>query len=288
MSRASSGSGPAGGEWRLFSDWCTTTGQDPLPAASDTVLAFLTDLPTAPAVAARRARSIRAAHTAAGLLPPTPSDRQPPKPLMSHTMGDRLRGPGLLTAGDALQVLPVFEQPAAVAARRDAVLVLLCLVMGRSRAEARRATAQLWPVPRLGGVDLPLGADPRSCPSCVLTRWLRVLAADSQGGRQLVQTTICDSDRVGHGCGHEICPGWHLRPLLPGVDRHGWIDTERALTPRAVSARLRQAVQAPAIRTTPHPGTADRRLTVGRRDRATLAELDQLLNRLETALCSEL
>ncbi len=272
------------GEWALFTDWCSATGRHPLPGSVDTVLAFLADLPASPAVTGRRARAIRAAHTRAGVLTASLSDVG----RSGHTpaaVGKRLNESTCLTPADALRALPIFEHPAAVPARRDGVLILMCLVLSWPRRQARHATAEVWPVPRLGDLDLPLGADPATCPGCVLTRWLRVLAADFAGSRQLVETVIADSDRVGHDCRHEVPDGWAHRPLLPSVDRHGWIDPHRTLTARGISTRLRHRVR-PQPAHTASADSVDRvpGPTFGRRDRASLLELEELLTRLEREL----
>jgi len=272
------------GEWALFTDWCSATGAQPLPASVDTVLAFLTDLPASPAVTGRRVRAIRVAHTGAGLLTPSLSDvgRSDHVPA---TVGQRLLEATSLTSADALRSLPIFEHPAAVPARRDGVLILMCLVLSWPRRQARQATADVWPVPRLGSLDLTFGADPATCPGCVLTRWLRVLAADVRGGRPLVETVVADSDRVGHDCRHEVPDGWAHRPLLPSVDRHGWIDPHRTLTARGISTRLRHRVR-PQPAHTASADSVDRvpGPTFGRRDRASLLELEELLTRLEREL----
>jgi len=269
------------GEWGLFTDWCRAAGRSPLPADADTVLAFGAALPASHVVTARRASAIHAAHASAGLIAPV---RHRPVST-TRTVGRRLAGPNTLPAGPALRGLPVFDYPAAVPARRDAVLVLMCLVLRWSRRQARQAHAKAWPVPRLGDIDLPLGADPWTCPSCVLTRWLRVLAADVGGGRQEAEAVIATSDRWGHDCHDEVPDGWQRIPLLPPVDRHGWIDGNRTLTPRSISARLHRAALAPPA---PSAGTAapqaSAALIKGRRDHAALAELEVLLTRLESAL----
>ncbi len=294
-SRQSSSRHPGGavpghlaGEWALFTDWCSATGRHPLPASVDTVLAFLADLPASPAVAGRRARAIRVAHTSAGLLTPSLSDVAR-RGHLPATVGQRLIASTCLTPADALRALPIFEHPAAVPARRDGVLILMCLVLSWARRQARQATADVWPVPRLGHLDLPLGADPATCPGCVLTRWLRVLAADVRGGRPLVETVIADSDRYGHDCRHEVPDGWAHRPLLPSIDRHGWIDPHSTLTARSISTRLGQATEVRDSQTpTAVPAVPPAPLTVGRRDHASLQELDELLTRLERAIDRQL
>jgi hypothetical protein len=276
------------GEWALFTDWCSATSRHPLPVNLDTVLAFLADLPASPAVTGRRARAIRAAHTGAGLLTPSLSDIGGSDHTPA-TVGQRLIASTCLTPADALRSLPIFEHPAAVPARRDGVLILMCLVLSWPRRQARQATADVRPVPRLGNLDLPLGADPATCPGCVLTRWLRVLAADVAGSRPLVETVVADSDRRGHDCCHEVPDGWAHRPLLPAIDRHGWIDPHRTLTARSISTRLRQATQPRDDQPpTAVPAVPPAPLTIGRRDHATLHELDDLLTRLESALDRQL
>jgi hypothetical protein len=54
------------GDWALFTDWCTTTGNWELPADPDTVTRFLSDCPAAPSTLRRRVAAIDHHHRAAG------------------------------------------------------------------------------------------------------------------------------------------------------------------------------------------------------------------------------
>jgi len=62
-SRANTGAHAA--EWALFTDWCTATSRVPLPAQWDTVAAFNTGCPGAPATIRRRLAAIAHHHRTA-------------------------------------------------------------------------------------------------------------------------------------------------------------------------------------------------------------------------------
>lgn len=269
------------GEWQLFTDWCTATGRPALPTTGTVVQRFVEQLPAPPTVLARRIRAIRAAHHSA-----TAPDPAPPHPPRNTPVGKQYRGNGWPDPDDVLAQLADLDYPAGVAGRRDAVIVLLCVVLGRTRRQALAAQAGVWPVTRIDDLNLRLDPDPRSCPACVLTMWLRVLAADAGGGRRLVETVVVESERAGHDCHRVVPDGWAHRPLLPRIDRHGWIDPHRPMGARSVSAALHRAMtvdRLPSGLPSP-PDTAVGPLSFGRRDHQALAELDELLTRLEAQL----
>ena len=54
------------GDWALFTDWCTSTGNWELPADPNTVVQFVGDCPAAPATLRRRVAAIDHQLTAAG------------------------------------------------------------------------------------------------------------------------------------------------------------------------------------------------------------------------------
>lgn len=268
--------------WQLFADWCAATGRPHLPTTAPTVTTFLTQLPASPAVQSRRVRAIRAAHTAAAHADPSP-----PKPAVWSTVGERYRGAGWADPAAVLADLAGTAYPAGVAARRDALIVLICVVRGRTRRQALTAQADTWPVPSLDGADLLYTPDPLTCHACVLTRWLRVLAADATGGLRLVEDTITGTGHHGHDCRDEVPPGWANRSLFPAIDRHAWIGTHAPLSPRAVGGILRRRLCLAQVDHRLASGepqaadVADGALSLGRRDLLATAELDELLAHLE-------
>jgi len=268
--------------WQLFTDWCAATGRAALPTTAPTVTTFLTQLPASPAVQSRRLRAIRAAHAVAANADPAP-----PEPKAWSTVGERYRGAGWADPAAVLVDLAGTAYPAGVAARRDALIVLLCVVRGRTRRQALTAHAETWPVPSLDGADLRYTPDPATCHACVMTRWLRLLAADATGGRHLVEDTIEDADLSQHDCRDEVPPGWANRSLLPAVDQHAWIGTHTPLSPRAVSGILRRRLCLAQVdhrlgRGEPRAAdVSDGVLSPGHRDLLATAELDELLAHLE-------
>lgn len=97
----------------LYEDWCAATGVQPYPASWDTLATFLAASAGAPSTERARAAAIRAAHRAAGLSGPTPrapSDAMAsPRPAVDHLV----------------RALPQWGWPAALFARRDALLLTL-------------------------------------------------------------------------------------------------------------------------------------------------------------------
>ena len=271
------------GEWQLFTDWCTATGHPALPTTAAAVHAFVDQLPAPSAVLARRVRAIRAVHQAADAADPVPLLPAPITPV-----GERYRGDAWADPDDVLAQLAQVGHPAGVAARRDAVIVLLCLVLGKTRREALTARAGVWPVPRLDGADLGFAPDPARCHACALTRWLRIQAADRAGGRWLVEDTMNTHDGYDHDCRREVPPGWMYRSLLPAVDTHGWISRHASIRSRALSEVIRRRLAAPQeiafSPSTTFLGSGSEPLRRGRRDDATLKELDELLDLLEAGL----
>ena len=290
-------------DWQLFTDWCAAAGHDALPTTPDTVTAFLTEIPAGPSTTRRRVRAIRDAHTAAGHLNPThpalsptdptdPTDRQdtlhPPTPARTASVRS---GDGWLTPEQALTHLPVHLWPHGLHARRDAVLLLLLGPLRHTRAQALHATARSYPLPGIGTTDLPTAADSRTCPACILTRWLTALTATTLGGRFAAEETILGTPAGVHDCLDSVDDGWQQYPLLPSIDQYGWIATT-ALTPRSLAAIISrrqdpsQALTTSTAETPAHTsGSASYptgRLTPQKRPTTILNELDDLLTRLET------
>lgn len=302
-------------DWQLFHDWCAAAGHHALPTTPATVTAFLTEIAAGPSTTRRRVRAIRAAHTAAGYLSPTnpkpinlsltPAGGITPLPRTpSDSPGDTGRphggavrsGDGWLTPDQALTHLPVNLWPYGLHARRDGVLLLLLGPLGHTRRQALQATARSYPLPGIGETDLNTAADTRTCPACVLTRWLAVLTATALGGRLAAEEVVTSAGQGGqsgvHDCLDSVDDGWQRYPLLPSIDQHGWI-SDTALTPRSLAAVISRrqdpshalttssTAQTPA-HTPTRASYPTSRLTPQERPTAILTELDELLDRLET------
>lgn len=236
------------GDWDLFEDWCAAVGRVALPTTWETVQAFLEDTQAAPSVVVRRLGSIRTRHDHArrellGGPPrqPVPTPWRMPDDLVDETDPD---GPRWLGLGEALHQLPVYGWPHAVTARRDAVVLALA-ERGWSRRQVvtlRPSQISLEPVPAVNGVDLPMTNHGLTCPSCALTRWMRVLSAtydQADGAWEPVATVVEEqpADVRLHDCAIPVRTGWGRAPwVLPSVDGHGRIDIGSQLPVRRVSA----------------------------------------------------
>ncbi|WP_295701492.1 hypothetical protein, partial [Lapillicoccus sp.] len=288
-------------DWQLFLDWCTAAGHDALPTTPAAVTAFLNDIPAGPSTQRRRVRAIRNAHVTAGHLSPADPRRtaptlDPADPPADPAGAAVRSGAGWLTPEQALTHLPVDLWPHGLHARRDAVLLLLLGPLRHTKVQALHATARTYPLPGIGTTDLTTAADPRTCPACVLTRWLTVLTATTLGGRFAAEEVVVGSrrggPRGGHDCLDDVEDGWQRYPLLPSIDQHGWI-SDTALTPRSLAAIISgrqgpsqtfttsRTAQAPA-NTPARASYPSGRLAPQERPTAILKELDELLDRLET------
>ena len=184
---------------RVFAAWCADHRARALPAAPETVVAFLADQSRsglAVATVVRRAQSIRWAHKLRNLPPPT--DREEVRAVLRgirRERGTRQEGKAALTAEILAGALP--DRTGGPGALRDRAVLLLGLAtamrrselvgvdvgdlrrvrgglvvaIGRSKTDqegAGRAVA----VPRLGGDLCPVGA---------VDEWLAALGGPTEG-----------------------------------------------------------------------------------------------------------
>lgn len=286
-------------DWELFEDWCAATGHVALPTTWATVQTFIEETQAAPSVVVRRLGAIRAQHErarreVAGAPPRVPAliPWRMPGELVDPADPD---GPQWLSLPEALHQLPVYGWPHAVAVRRDA-LILTMAARGWSRrriTDLRAEQVRLQPVPAIDDIDVPLTNHGLTCPSCALTRWLRVLAAlyaQVDGAWEPVASVVEDQpgDVRRHDCSLPHPTGWERAPwVLPSIDGHGRIQLGSQLPERRVSAvlatrqrSLEQSVIAqPAAR--PAPG---RRPPSWAERAATAHALDDVLDNLDAAI----
>lgn len=203
-------------DWEVYLTWCEIHHlEQGDPAALEAFLRHLT-----PRSAARTRDTVATIRVRAGIPPPV-APRVHPRSLRA----------GEASLEVALTRLAATEHQRHHALR-DAVALLIVLDLGLSNATARRTRAHTWPVPGLGTSDYPLGADPRTCKACAVTRWLRTLAN--------ARLTLVDDTRPeGHDCLHPVPDGWQAGPLLPAIDR--W-DSIQAHHPRPISGRTLTAI----------------------------------------------
>ena len=247
------------GDWEQFEDWCAATGHVALPTTWQTVQDYLQHAPVAASTWARRLGAIRARHEharaqLAGAPPRQPAPRpwRTPGDLIDPTAaganddetGTVSGAPRWLDLPEALHHLPVHGFPHGVTARRDA-LVLVLAARGWSRRQITGLTVdqiRTEPVPAIDGIDVPMTNHGLTCPSCALTRWLRVLAAvyaELDGMWEPIADVVdhAPADARTHDCGRPVPAGWaRAGHVLPVIDRAGRVDLGTVIPARRVSA----------------------------------------------------
>ncbi len=241
------------GEWALFADWCAATDHTPLPAEPNTIQAFLTACPAAPASHARRLTAIDAAHRAAGHPPPARTG--PIRDLVRGRPAQPGRAPFDPGRVDtALRALPVHGWTGGWFGRRDRALLVLAatgltypaiaaLTAGDITIAHCVATVTAGGRPiEIAGVD-----DPTVCRPCALVTWIRALDLDAlRGTRALADALKKAPELIGtspHRCSHPgaIDDPTRTATLLPPIDQHGYTPyaTDLPLTPRSISELAR-------------------------------------------------
>lgn len=222
-------------DWALWVDWCTATDRDPHHTGGAALAAFLRELPAATLVQDRRVRNIRRILEGTGRGLPRPTT----------TIRPRV-GPEWLTYPDALAALRHEWWPEGVAARRDA-LILVLIAHGFTRTRIRHLQPrhiQTFPQFIVDEFVLPRHRDPRLCAQCALVRWLAVLHAYRHRSGRDVEELLAESRVYAHprhDCADHLGDGWHTTPwLTPAIDQHGAIAHGRTVTTRAVTGILRR------------------------------------------------
>ena len=220
-------------DWQLWVDWCTATDRDPRETRGEALAVFVGDLPATTAVQDRRLRNIHraAGHTPAGFPRPT-------------TTVPRRLGPPWLSYPDALWALRHEWFPEGIAARRDA-LILVLAAYGFTRRRIRRLqphVVEAFPDLVLDGLSLPSHPNPALCGQCALTRWLAVLDAYRHRSGRDIEDLLTDARaylRPRHDCHDLLGDGWRTSPwLIPAIDKHGAIAPSQPITGRALTAIL--------------------------------------------------
>lgn len=247
-------------DWRLWVDWCTATDHDPGRVRGQELAAFIADLPATTAIHDRRLRNIRRAlgQPAVGL--PRPTTRMPTRV-----------GPPWLSYADALAGLRHEWFPEGVAARRDALIVILA-AHGFTRPRMRRlqpALVEAFPSFVVDGLALTRHRNPALCAQCALSRWLAVLDAYRHRSGRDVETLLTNA-RVHasprHDCLDDLDDAWHsMRWLIPPIDQHGAIVLDRPITGRALTALLTRRFTAQPVQPTSHTPAVVPPHTPGRR-----------------------
>jgi site-specific recombinase XerD len=176
-------------DWRAFCAWCEEHGVCPLPAAPETVAAFIAGCATRLKVGSiqRRLNAIGEAHKAAGLDSPTHSA------MVANTMKGIRRTKGTAPAQKAPALTDDIRgmmdtADAGLIGLRDRALILLGFASALRRSELVGLNAEDCALSRDGltivlrrsktdqqgagrKIGIPYGADPRTCPVRVFQEW---------------------------------------------------------------------------------------------------------------------
>ena len=243
-------------DWSLFTDWCAAADLAPLPAAPATVAQFLTGCPAAPATLRRRVAAIDHRHT---------RDRWPAPggdPVVRAALG---RPPSMPVPADlpalhgALAMLPSHGWTVGLFGRRDRALLVLIAAGATTRQLAAATAADLSVQHGTASLDTGSGvitlqrhnSDAVTCGPCAVGRWLRLLRliTASHSHRRWIDAL--------QGCGEVLATSPHQCtgpvvfdgdagrvPLLPRIDRWGYLDT----VPTPVGARSLRTLSTALLR----------------------------------------
>lgn len=268
--------------WRLFTDWCAARGLTPLPTTPAFIADFLATVPAAPSTQIARVQAIRRAHKDAGEHLPMPTA----EPESCWRVGE-----GWLDLAGTIGRAPVSGWTAGLAGRRDAFLAVLLGQLGFTRERARAVTAGDIAVLEDGGLAIlgqrvPYADDPVPCPACAVRRWLKILTIFDDHGRASARSYLITYKPDGeHECGNEEpVGGLGDRPLLPAIDKYGWLSDWAPMSGRTISAILayrQDASKWPVEPSVDDP--SDREEGESREDyqRASMAELADLQDEMD-------
>jgi len=248
-SRLPAADAAGGAEWVLFTDWCSVTGHDSLPATAETVLMFFGDCPAAAGTFARRLTAIDAAHRAAGVASPERTGQvrdvlrgRPAQPVRQELDSAQVEA--------ALRRLPSHGWINGWFGRRDRALLVVAQAGAPYRRIAALTAGDITVTDTVATIYCPTASitlhpdeDPVLCGPCVLVRWLRALhlALTSPATRTLagaIDRAAAVDGASPHLCrSHRPLPtGIAEVPLLPPIDPRGYLSiTPRPLSPHSVS-----------------------------------------------------
>jgi len=269
-SRLPAADAAGGAGWVLFTDWCSVTGHDSLPATAETVLMFFGDCPAAAGTFARRLTAIDAAHRAAGVALPERTGQvrdvlrgRPARPVRQELNSEGVNA--------ALRRLPSHGWINGWFGRRDRAL----LVLAQAGVPYRRIAAlTAGDITLTGGVatiaasrpvSLPSADDPMVCGPCALVRWLRALhLAVTKPSTRTLAWAIDRAPAV-DGSSPHLCRSRRPLPagiaemsLLPPIDPRGYLSiAPQPLTPHSVSHLARGNTTGPGTIHRVDPQTPD-------------------------------
>src|SRR5664279_268628 len=242
-------------DWALFTDWCAATDTTALPAASQTVVDFLTGCPAAAGTQRCRVAAIDHHHTTTGL------DRPGESVAVRAALGRPTGEPFQPTQEEgeaveaALRGLPSHGWTQGMFGRRDRALLVLSQLAGVPYRHLARMTAGDISIAggvatirsAAGGWTLRPTGDAIMCGPCAVVRWLKILnLAVTHLSTRTIAGALKKTNPVDHRSPH-VC---HTRPvlgaatrgvpLLPPIDQWGYEPFPlQPLTPHSLSRRTR-------------------------------------------------
>jgi hypothetical protein len=239
----------------VFTDWCTVTDVDPLPAEPDRVIAFLADCPCAPATRRRRVAAIDHHHAAAGLT--RPGESAAVRTLLGRpTCNTFEASPDTIAAVEAaLRGLPSQGWTRGMFGRRDRCLLVLSQLAGvpykhlatmtagdvvfADGVATITAAAGRWSVRPAGDAVL--------CGPCAVARWLRVLdLAVTKVSTSVLKKAVGKAglltDQSPHLCrsNKKLNEASTTAPLFPPINQWGALPFPlESMTPHSLSQRVR-------------------------------------------------
>lgn len=290
-------------DWALFTDWCTATDTTALPAAVETLAAFLAEHPATPATQRRRMSAINHAHTSEQL--PAPGRSAPIRELLDARRAARLTHMQE-KVDDVVAALPVSGWPHGLFGRRDAALLTLAAAGMTFTAIAGLRRRDLTPL-NDGDSAATTTRLPVTLPddgAAAVHRWSVVLDfVDSH------PSTRALADRLARAALPEAAANLRYpgAPVFTRIDRWGYMPlAPRPLTPASIGGIVHAHLTGTAgdhalpprepAEDRPLPATAtgappaairldayfDHGIAARRRDHTRLAGLDELIDDIGT------
>ena len=235
-------------DWALFTDWCTAADHQPLPAAADTVVQFLTENPAAVATSARRASAISHLHRRYGH--PSPTEHPQVKQWLRLAAGLPAEPEPVVPTARMEQLLrqiPTTGWPTGLFGRRDRMLLLARYSAQLTRTQLAALTTEYLIVDAekltitldADSVVLAATAEPVTCPGCAWILWRRMLhLIDHHAGTRRLADTLRHAVSLMNADGHRCAAPrdrifTEAMPVFLQLNRWG----ATAVTPTPISDR---------------------------------------------------
>ncbi|EME55764.1 hypothetical protein G352_22611 [Rhodococcus ruber BKS 20-38] len=243
-------------DWALFTDWCTATDQDPLPASPETLALFLHEHPAEPATQRRRVSAINTVHTRHGH--PAPGRSETVRRRLDTARAQRLDRLAPLLLHKAAE-LPVTGWPSGVFGRRDALLLTLAATgmpfaqLTQLRRGDVTVDADTLVATTTGGERFCLAPEPAAVESAaVYHRWAEILAfLDACPNTDLLAQYLTDPVEIDQGV---LTDRQARQPLLSPIDRWGHLPLmPQPMTAQSIASIVRDHLSGEARARAPLP-----------------------------------